>query len=216
MTDAFYVAAKAPRPGEVKTRLGRTIGDAAAAGLYRAFLHDLSARFSRLPFDCNWYVTPPDAWRDLAPLVGGRGRVVVQHGADWTERQRHLFRGAAGRGEERVVLVASDSPQLSVETVLEAFELLGRHELVLGPVEDGGYHLIGMRGWHDVLAGVHMSTASVLDEIVARAHARGLSVGWAEPELDVDEAADLSWLRSLAARRADLAATRTALAGIAC
>lgn len=213
MKDVLYVAAKAPREGVAKTRLGREVGHGAAIGLYRAFLRDLSARFSGAPFPVGWYVTPPDAWADLAPLVDGHGepRVLFQGDGDWTERQRDLFRGAAERGEERTVLVASDSPQLDGGVVQEAFRALEEHELVFGPTHDGGYYLIGMRGWHDVLHNIPMSTNTVLDDIAARARASGLSVGWVETTFDVDEAEDLDYLRGLVTRRADLAATRAAL-----
>ena len=213
----LYIAAKAPRPGLAKTRLGRAIGDEAAVRLYRAFLRDLAARFARAPFPVGWYVTPANAWGELAPLVGcarWRGPILAQGEGDWTARQRALLRGAFERGEQRTILVASDSPQLPVEVVAEAFALLDHHNVVLGPTSDGGYYLIGMRGWHDVLAGVRMSTGTVLDEILARAAAAGISTGLVGATFDVDEVADLASLRDVAFARADLAATRAALAAL--
>lgn len=214
MSRVLYVAAKAPRVGLVKTRLARAIGDRAAVALYSAFLGDLASRFARAPFPVGWYVTPEDAWDELAPLVGCRapsGPVLFQGAGDWTARQCALFRHAARRGEMRTILVASDSPQLPLAVVTEAFELLNRHDVVLGPTDDGGYYLIGMRGWHDVLAGVRMSTTTVLGEILARAESAGLSVGLVETTFDVDEAADLDKLRAVVAERPDLARTRAAL-----
>jgi len=136
--------------------------------------------------------------------------VLAQGEGDWTARQRALFRGAAARGEERVILVASDSPHLTVETVTAAFRALDRHEVVVGPTYDGGYYLIGMRGWHDILHGIPMSTGTVLDDISARAAASGLSVGRVETMFDVDEAADLQRLWCILDARADLPATRAA------
>ena len=213
MKDVLYVVAKAPREGFAKTRLGREVGHEAAVGLYRAFLRDLGTRFEGAPFPVGWYVTPPDAWPEISPLVNGHGgtRVLFQGDGDLTERQSDLFRGAAGRGEERTILIASDSPQLTVGVVERAFRELEEHELVFGPTHDGGYYLIGMRGWHDVLHNIPMSTNTVLDDIAARTRASGLSVGWVETTFDVDEAEDLDHLRGLVARRADLAATRPAL-----
>jgi hypothetical protein len=217
---ALYIAAKAPRPGFAKTRLGRRIGHSAAIGLYRAFLRDLSARLASVPARCGctlgWYITPPDAWGELAPLLaqGGAGkppRILVQGEGDWTARQDALFAGAAARGEARTVLVASDSPQLTPELVADAFRQLDRHDLVFGPVHDGGYYLIGMRGWRDVLRGIPMSTGTVLRDLVARARSRGLSVGRIAPLFDIDEADDLEHLRRLVATRPDLPATRAAL-----
>lgn len=215
--EVLYVAAKAPRVGFAKTRLGEAVGQAQAVALYAAFLRDLAARFADAPFPVGWYVTPPDAWSEIAPLVqvdGRAPRVLAQGPGDWTARQRRLFREAAARGEERVVLVASDSPHLGVAVVAEAFALLDRHEVVFGPVHDGGYYLIGMRGWRDVLAGIPMSTPTVLQDIVARARASGLSVGLVEATFDIDEVDDLRHLLPLAAARADLAATRAALRAI--
>jgi rSAM/selenodomain-associated transferase 1 len=214
VTDVLYVAAKAPRARVAKTRLGNAIGDDLAVALYRAFLSDLARRFAGAPFELGWYVTPADAWQELEPLVGPARRVLVQGDGDWTERQRRLFRDAAARGEDRVVLVASDSPQLRVEAVSTAFRRLARHDLVIGPVADGGYYLLGMSGPHDVLAGVAMSTRSVTGEIRAAAAAAGLSVATLPSLFDVDEEADLARLRRLVARRSDLPATKAALAAL--
>ena len=214
MNDMLYIAAKGPRAGYAKTRLGQAIGHEFAISLYRAFLMDLAARFSNAYFAFGWYVTPPDAWTDIAPLVGRKGRaarVSIQGEGDWTGRQRQLFREATGRGEERVVLIASDSPHITIEAVDRAFRELDRHDLVLGPTFDGGYYLIGMRGFQDVFRGVPMSTTTVLNDILARAADLRLSVGWVEATFDVDQAEDLEYLRRLVATRPDLAATRAAL-----
>jgi rSAM/selenodomain-associated transferase 1 len=213
VTDILYIAAKAPRAGLAKTRLGNSIGHESAVTLYKAFLQDLAARFAGAPFGRGWYVTPSDAWPEIAPLVAacGTSRVLFQGEGDWTKRQRELFYGAAERGEERVVLTASDSPHLTVEVVARAFGELDRHDLVFGPTYDGGYYLIGMRGYHDVLHDVEMGTDTVMDEIYARTERAGLSVGSVETTFDVDEIEDLEYLRRLVATRPDLAATRAVL-----
>jgi glycosyltransferase A (GT-A) superfamily protein (DUF2064 family) len=140
--------------------------------------------------------------------------VLFQGDGDLTERQRELFLGSANRGEERTVLIASDSPHLTVEVVEEAFRRLDRQDLVFGPTYDGGYYLIGMRGWHDVLEGLPMSVGTELDGIVARARLLGLSVGLLEATFDVDVVEDLQHLRPLALERPDLPATRDALASL--
>ncbi|HXH88430.1 MAG TPA: TIGR04282 family arsenosugar biosynthesis glycosyltransferase [Gaiellaceae bacterium] len=203
------IAAKAPLPGHVKTRLAQEIGDDSALLLYRAFLADLAERFP----SASWYVDPLPAWHAAYPGT----RASAQPPGDWTERQQLFFRTAAERGEECVVLIASDSPQLSKEIVLEAFDLLDRNDLVLGPVTDGGYYLIGMRGWHDVLDGVSMSTPFVLEEIVRAARALGLRLALLEPTYDVDERSDLALLEAddaeMPATRAVLATLRTGVPG---
>jgi rSAM/selenodomain-associated transferase 1 len=224
--DVLYVAARAPRPGLTKSRLGRTIGHERAAALYAAFVRDLAERLNKATCRVGWYVTPEDAWTELAALVAydraptvQRGPILVQPPADWTERQRALFATARARHERRTILIASDSPQLGVDLIGEAFQRLQRDDLVLGPTEDGGYYLIGVRTdghataahpW-DALCGVRMSTGTVLDEILARVAGLGLRASLLPTTFDVDEAADLDQLIPLALIRDDLVATRTAL-----
>jgi len=206
MSAVLTIAAKVPRPGFVKTRLAARIGEEAAARLYRAFIADLAARFPR----AAWYVDPLAEWRRTYPAT----RALGQPRGDWTERQRVFFLHAAARGETRSVLVASDSPQLRRDVVDEAFALLERHDVVLGPVSDGGYYLIGMRGWHDVLSDISMSTPSVLSEIEHAARRLGARLALVEATYDVDEVEDLELLRLDAALRDDLPATRAALESI--
>jgi uncharacterized protein len=214
MTEILYIAAKAPRIGFAKTRLGVAIGHTRAIALYQAFLRDLATRFADAPFGVGWYVTPADAWSDIAPLVDSgppRVRVLAQGEGDWNQRQRQLFRGAFERGEQRTILLGSDSPHVSVDVVARAMRELDRHDLVFGPTQDGGYYLIGMRGWHDVLRGIPMSTDTVLDDITAQATKDGLSVAQVETTFDVDDVEDLRQLRKLTATREDLRATREVL-----
>jgi rSAM/selenodomain-associated transferase 1 len=212
VSERLWIAAKAPRPGFVKTRLARSIGDELAVELYAAFLQDLAARFrsGRPP---AWYVTPDDAWPELERLLGDQdgAHVLPQGEGDWTERQRRLFAGARRRGEEKTVLIASDSPQLELDLVDEAFRTLGSYDVVLGPVTDGGYYLLGMRGNHDVLGGVEMSRETVLADIIARAGGLGCSVALLDSTFDVDEAADLARLRRVLASGPGLARTAAVL-----
>jgi uncharacterized protein len=212
MSERLWIAAKAPRPGFVKTRLARSIGDELAVELYAAFLQDLAARF-RTGRSPAWYVTPDDAWPELESVLGDQdGALVLPQGeGDWGERQRRLFAGASRRGEEKTVLIASDSPQLEPELVDEAFRALGSHDVVLGPVTDGGYYLLGMSGDHDVLEGVEMSRETVLADIIARARGLGCSVALLDPTFDVDEAADLALLRRVLPDRPGLARTAAVL-----
>ncbi len=216
MSDRLYIAARAPRPGFTKTRLGRAIGHESAAAIYAGFLTDLATRFAMAPFETGWYITPPDAWPEISavlPRPQSRNSIIPQPNGDWTSRQRALFQGMHRRGERRSVLIASDSPHLPVGHVSAAFELLGERDLVFGPVEDGGYYLIGMRTPRaiEVLDGIQMSTGDVLERLIGRAESLNLSVGLVPPTFDVDEIGDLARLIQEIARRSDLAATSRAL-----
>lgn len=220
--DLLLIAARAPVPGETKTRLGAAIGMAPAAALYRAFLVDLAVRFTPpaggAPYRLGWAFSPPDA--DFAAILAGLAAgidlagslFVPQAGADWGERQTNLLRWGSGRGFRRTVLVASDSPHLCSATIAAAFAALHAHDVVFGRVHDGGYYLIGVAGFHDVLSGVPMSTSSAADALAARADALGLQCAELAPTFDVDVVADLALLRdALAADAAAAPATTAAL-----
>jgi glycosyltransferase A (GT-A) superfamily protein (DUF2064 family) len=99
-------------------------------------------------------------------------------------------------GYERTVLIASDSPHLSVAVVRRAFSTLHDHDLAIGRVHDGGYYLIGLSGFHDVLTGVPMSTAGAADALLDRARSLGLRVAELPSTFDVDEEPDLDILHA--------------------
>ena len=95
-----------------------------------------------------------------------------------------------------------------------AFAALDTHDAVFGPTPDGGYYLVGMRGFHDILANAAMSSASALDQILEQSRSLCVSVALLRPEFDVDVEADLVRLACEARRRNDLIHTAAALAVI--
>lgn len=219
----LLIVARAPVAGATKTRLGATIGMERAAELYRAFLADIAATFTpaagdRAPYDFGWAVTPPEYDFDpvLIPAAVADRPVamrVAQEGGDFGARLTNLFRWAAARGWLRTVILASDSPHLGRGAAEAAFAALERHDVAVARVHDGGYYLIGLRGFHDVLAGTPIGTADAADGVIARAAELGLSVGESAPTFDVDVEDDLATLRSeLAPDGAAASATWAALA----
>ena len=199
--DLLMIAARAPVAGATKTRLGKAIGMDNAATLYRAFLRDLAARFDREGngFDLAWTYSPPecDFRAELEGVTGVSSRFarfVPQSGPDWGVRQLNLLRWGGDQGYQRMILMASDSPHLPPSLIASGFDVLRQHDIVLGRVQDGGYYLIGERGFHDVLSAVAMSTASAADDIVARSRELGLAVGELPMTFDIDERPDLDEL----------------------
>jgi len=190
-----------------KTRLGASIGMARAAELYAAFLVDLAARFTPgagidWDFDAGWAYTPAEAhFAGVLQRIGcgappAAVRFVPQDGDGWGTRQANLLRWGWEHGFQRTVLIASDSPQLPLAAVRVAFAALRMSDVALGRTVDGGYYLIGMRGYHDLLTGVPMSTASAADALVTRAGILGLGLAELPTTFDVDEERDLDALHA--------------------
>ncbi|HKV85111.1 MAG TPA: TIGR04282 family arsenosugar biosynthesis glycosyltransferase, partial [Ktedonobacterales bacterium] len=198
--DALVIVAKYPQPGAAKTRLGAAIGHENAANLYRSFLLDLRERFEnasrRVGYTLSWSYAP--GLPSLRPILGDDARLYAQRGDDFAARLYAITCDAAARGHERLVILGSDSPQAPSDVATRAFAALDTHDVTLGPAEDGGYYLIGLRlrpEPPDLFTGVHMSTATVRDETLALARRQHLAVALLETAFDVDELTDLDRLR---------------------
>ncbi|MCE7986464.1 MAG: glycosyltransferase [Caldilinea sp. CFX5] len=193
----LLVVAKQPAAGQTKTRLCPPLTGATAAALYECFLRDTLAIMRSVPAVTPGLVYLPAAaagyFRELAPDFV----LTLQEGADLGERLDNLLTAALAQGAKAAVVMDSDSPTLPVVYVSAAFTHL--HEgadVVLGPCDDGGYYLIGLkRPQPRLLREVQMSTPTVLRDTLAIAEELGLRVALLPTWYDVDTAAELQRLR---------------------
>ena len=190
------VMAKHPAPGQVKTRLAAVLGEERACALYRAFVLDLAERLARLPYPVTWAYWPPDA--PFPALLPGRS-CRPQAGADLGERMASAVQAALAVGRSPVLVLGADVPHVPAEHLAEAAAALATGaDVVLGPADDGGYCLIGLRRpAPSLFAGVRWGTSGVLAATLERAATAGLRVVLLAPSFDVDDAADLQRLRTL-------------------
>src|SRR5436190_2285167 len=143
---ALAIMAKAPRAGEVKTRLTPPLPAEDAAALYHAFLRDKIEQVRALARVRPAIVFAPAAaepfFRALAPDFS----LVPQRGADLGERITAAFDDLLDAGAP-AALIDSDTPDLPGEFFEEAIERLADPEtdVLVGPSDDGGYYLIGLR-----------------------------------------------------------------------
>lgn len=186
----LLIFAKAPVPGEVKTRLVPALGAPAAAELHarlarRAIETAVSAGVAPVELWCS----PDDAHPFFRAFALPRR---VQGGRDLGERMAQAL--DATLAESRfAILIGTDCPVLTGEYLREAAERLAQGEdAVLGPAEDGGYVLIGLRRRDPRLfEDIAWGTPQVLDATRARLAERGFR--WHELRClwDVDRAEDL-------------------------
>lgn len=187
-----------PTESSVKTRLRPILGDEGVTMLYQAFLEDTMRLCGRVR----------EAGRiAIALWVDGAEDRWISRWADELDAEAHrqpegdlgVRLGAAfdhGLARyERVVVIGSDIPTLPFARIVDAFNGLARHEIVLGPSNDGGYYAIGAT--HQVrprFDDVAWSTPSALaDTLRANASLRALLLS---PWYDVDEESDLAVLRA--------------------
>jgi glycosyltransferase A (GT-A) superfamily protein (DUF2064 family) len=129
---------------------------------------------------------------DLAPDF----EHILQEGADLGARLDNALTGYLRRNYQRVVIMNSDGPTLPLSCLTAAFQALGgQADMVLGPCDDGGYYLIGLkRPAPRLLREVRMSTANVTADTLKLAAEEGLRVELLPVWYDVDDAASLARL----------------------
>lgn len=196
MRQTLLIFAKQPVAGRTKTRLCPPLSHAAAAELYACFLRDTLALARQVPASSRVIVYQPEEAADYFAALAPDFALLPQQGADLGERMDRCFTTVLGAGPGAAVLIGSDIPTLPVAHVNRAFALLGAHDLVFGPSDDGGYYLIGMHRPHSrLLREVTMSTPTVLRDTLAIAAELGLRAALLPGWYDVDTPADLARLR---------------------
>jgi rSAM/selenodomain-associated transferase 1 len=197
---AVAVMARAPGFGPVKSRLHPVLGPEGATDLYRCFLLDRLDAVATLPGVAPVLAfTPPEAGESLAAVAPRGFRLLPQRGADLGERLDTLLTDLLDAGHPGAMAIDSDSPTLPMSYVADAAARLGEGsaDLVVGPCEDGGYYLVGVRAPQPALfENMPWSTDRVLALTVARARERGLRVHRLPPWFDVDTPEDLGRLRT--------------------
>lgn len=191
------IFAKFWEPGKVKTRLASSLGDVKAARVYEAFVAATIARLSAI--DCHRVVaySPADSVT--------RGEFEAANLTNWSltpqadgnlgERMAAYFDEQFAAGAQRVLLLGTDSPNVPLVEVQEAFEHLKSCEVVLGPTSDGGYYLVGAASkTPPIFADIPWSTPEVLSSTVDSLQKAGIAYEQLDPWYDVDELFDLHQL----------------------
>lgn len=194
--------AKAPQPGRSKTRLVPPLVPEQAAALSAAFLRDITDNIALVGRDA-----PIDGWIAYAPagserlfaghLAPGTSLVLSDGSPDVPPRVQgfgrcllHAIRELLALGYGAACLVNADGPTLPGAMLRRAAEALGKagERVVLGPAEDGGYYLIGVKTPHvHLFEDIAWSTAEVAEQTRARVHALGVELVELEPWYDVDD-----------------------------
>lgn len=191
---ALIVFVKYPEPGKVKTRLAKHIGNERAAELYHEFAAMTFQNSDRLAHAARFAAfTPWEKEAELRAMFPGEREWLAQHAAqDLGARLQHAIANVLALGYRRALTIGTDSPTLPLAYLEEAAEKLQEHDAVLGPAEDGGYYLIGVKAAPRALfEGIEWSTEKVLAQTLARVHALKLSVHLLPQWYDVDDLATL-------------------------
>ena len=191
---ALAVMTKAPRAGRVKTRLTPPLTGEEAAALNTCFLRDTAAAITRVASEGRalgiGVYTPVGAEEAYQGILPPAFELVPQRGDAFGERLTFATEDLLGLGFDSVCLINSDSPTVPDQAYAEAVEILTQpgDRIVLGPSDDGGYYLIGLKKVHRVVfEGIDWSTERVLEQTIARASEAGVPVHLLPAWYDVDD-----------------------------
>jgi rSAM/selenodomain-associated transferase 1 len=198
---AFAVMAKAPRSGEVKTRLVPPLEADQAAFLSGCFIKDITANFAAvarlLPAQGYVAYSPPGAEAVFRDLVAPGTRLLPPRRIGLGYSLFHATEDLITAGYDSACLVNADSPTLPTSVLIQAAEALRApgDRVVLGPAIDGGYYLIGLKHPHKLLfEDISWSTEQVLRQTLDRAASLALEVVTLPTWYDVDDATSFGWL----------------------
>ncbi|MDA9333610.1 TIGR04282 family arsenosugar biosynthesis glycosyltransferase [Polaribacter sp.] len=152
-----------PELGKVKTRLAKTIGAEKALAIYKFLLAHTKKVTENIACDKAVYysvkVREDDLWN------GEIYQKKQQLGEDLGIRMQNAFQDAFANGYEKVLIVGSDLIDLSEEIIEKGFLQLASNDVVIGPAEDGGYYLLGMKSVHpNVFKNKNWGTSTVREE----------------------------------------------------
>ena len=195
----ILVFARAPQPGRVKTRLAEGVGAGRATEVYRQLLEQTVARAAASGLaPVELLVTPDTLHPFFSTLVDRYGVTIgVQAPGDLGQRMASALESAL-RDSDFVLLIGSDCPVLDGDYLLSATELLDKGaDAVVGPAEDGGYVLIGLRRFD---ARLFDDIPWGSDRVMQLTRRRLQALGWCWEELpplwDLDRPDDLlRWQR---------------------
>jgi rSAM/selenodomain-associated transferase 1 len=201
------VFVKPPVAGKVKTRLIPTVGAHGAAALAEAFFRDTWDCVESLSWALPVIATTDAIDRDMIPRT--EAQVWLQGGGDLDARIERILRRALIKAPFAIALGA-DSPGIPKEFLNQAHESLRSSDAVLGPCEDGGFYLLGVRQCPvGMLSGIPWSHPTTFARTLDRLNKLRLKSTILDPWYDIDRSEDLDRLRSDVARGA-IAAPNTA------
>ena len=128
--------------GHVKTRLANTLGNDAAMDIYKQLLIIAHDKIQSLEIDKIVFYSEfieDDIWED------DLFQKEIQEGNDLGERMKNAFKSLFTAGYKNAIIIGTDCPGINKNILQNAFLKLNHSDIVIGPSNDGGYYLLGMK-----------------------------------------------------------------------
>jgi uncharacterized protein len=197
--NAIIIFLKYPESGKVKTRLAKTIGNQHAANLYKNFIIDTLKSVSQLSLAKKViFAYPKEKIGLVKTITETTDPIYEQEGNDLGQKMYNAFLETHQMGFSKTIIIGTDSPNLPLSHITQAFDNLTQKDVVIGPTSDGGYYLIGCK--HNTLSAnwfnnVKWSTNTVFQKTIDNIKKEKNSYHILEKWYDIDTYEDLKKLK---------------------
>jgi hypothetical protein len=182
---ALIIFQKNEELGKVKTRLAVTVGEEKALEIYRILISYTYQVIQDLPLTTYIFFSNfiPNSVADIPSNFILR----LQEGENLGERMSNAFQLLFKSGYQRILILGTDCAQLESRHITDAIQKLDEKDVVIGPAEDGGYYLLGMKkSTTSLFEGIEWSTSQVFSQTIEKLTRAELSYGIIETLSDVD------------------------------
>ncbi|PKM78376.1 MAG: hypothetical protein CVU90_02425 [Firmicutes bacterium HGW-Firmicutes-15] len=203
MNTAVVIMSKTPVPGYTKTRLISVLSPQECVAFHRACLNDIVKNINVLGLPVFLYYAPApledkslvdwqdNSWWELSEELLSNVSMYPQLGKDLGERMYQASLELLSN-REAVVFLGSDLPDIPTSVLIQAMEKLDSNDVVIGPAEDGGYYLLGIKqAYSGLFENISWGSSEVLVETLDRIKRNGLSFALLKIQRDIDTWEDM-------------------------
>ncbi len=195
MSETLIIFSRYPEPGKTKTRMITALGAAGAAKLQQEMteqtLNTAKQLLSCRKFTLEVHFSGGNQ-QQMSEWLGKEISYIEQVSGNLGDKMRASFKRAFNLGNQRVVVIGIDCPDLDQIILSKAFNSLQKQDLVLGPAEDGGYYLIGLNHpLPQLFNNINWGSDRVLNQTSYLARKLKLNVDYLPTLADVDRPEDL-------------------------
>lgn len=194
----IVVMAKQPVVGKTKTRLCPPFTPEQAADCFEALMRDTIHLTSQLlNTQTAVAISPPESEAYFSAITPPNTLLLSVEGSDIGVCLAKSFEILFQRGFKKIIAFNADGPTLPIDYLVKTLEYLEKNDVVLGPGDDGGYYLIGLKklNW-GLFQGINWSTNQVFEQTKYKVKAAGLSLAETPRWYDVDTFSDFERLVS--------------------
>ena len=197
---AIIVFTRFPVEGKVKTRLAKNMGNKFAVSFFRVCAEHTFRQLLKVKEtgpELFLFCSEENEIEQVMKWAGNNFKYYSQQGSDLGIKMFNAFNTVFKKGYKKVIIIGTDSPDVSMNIIQSAISALDNFSVVIGPANDGGYYLLGFKSkLIDLFSGIEWSTNSVLDNTIEKLNNSKINYFMLEELTDIDTLDDLqNWHR---------------------